>query len=219
MEAIALPVEERGESRGSGAARRLRAEGKVPGVVYGTRSDTVNVVVEDGELRRVLRHGQNVLLQLKYAAGEGSGKKQYAVIKEIQRDPLRPQFLNVDLLEVYLDTEIESPVPIEVLGEPEGVKVGGILSQLVYEVLVRALPGKMPAKLQIDVTALDMGQNVRVAELEESPDYLVITDPEEVIAAVVAPMAEEEVEEELEAEVAEELEEPTTESEEEQEEA
>ncbi|NLE74556.1 MAG: 50S ribosomal protein L25 [Actinobacteria bacterium] len=219
MEAIALPVEERGENRGSSSARRLRAEGKIPGVVYGKKSDTVNVVVADGELRRVLRHGQNVLLQLEYEEGVGPDKKQYAVIKELQRDPLRPRFLNVDLLEVYLDTEIESPVPIEVLGEPEGVKVGGILSQLVYEVLVRALPGKMPAKLQIDVTTLDMGQNVRVAELEESPDYLVITDPEEVIAAVVAPMAEKEVEEELEAEVAEELEEPTTESEEEQEEA
>ncbi len=76
-------------------------------MVYGKKSDTVNVTVDDGDLRRVLRHGQNVLLQLEYQPGEGPGKKQYAVIKEVQRDPLRPEFFNVDLLEVYLDTEIE----------------------------------------------------------------------------------------------------------------
>ncbi len=205
MEGIALPVEERGGSKGSAAARRLRREGKIPGVIYGKKSDTVNVTVEDGDLRRVLRHGQNVLLQLEYQPGEGPGKKQYAVIKEVQRDPLRPEFLNVDLLEVYLDTEIESPVPVELVGEAEGVKMGGVLSQLVYEVIVRALPGKMPPKLQVDVTALDLGQNVKVDELESSPDYEVISDPEEVIATILAPKL---TPTEAEEEEAAELEEP-----------
>lgn len=187
MEAVTLPVEERTGAKGSSSARGLRREGKIPGVVYGKMSDTVNVVIADDQLRRVLRHGQNVLLQLEYQQGEGPGRKQYAVVKDVQRDSLRSLFLSIDLHEVYLDVEIESPVPVEVVGEAEGVKNGGILSQLVHEVMVRALPGKMPPKVQVDVSTLDVGYNVRVAELGTSSDYVVVTDPDEVIATVLAP--------------------------------
>lgn len=187
MEAVTLPVEERTGAKGSTSARRLRREGKIPGVVYGKMSDTVNVVIPDDELRRALRHGQNVLLQLEYPQGEGPGRKQYAVIKDMQRHSLRPLFLNIDLHEVYLDVEIESPVPVEVVGEAEGVKNGGILSQLVHEVLVRALPGKMPPKVQVDVSSLDVGHNVKASDLGTSSDYVVVTDSDEVIATVLAP--------------------------------
>ncbi len=159
---------------------QVAARGHIPGVVYGKKSDTVNVTVDDGDLRRVLRHGQNVLLQLEYQPGEGPGKKQYAVIKEVQRDPLRPEFLNVDLLEVYLDTEIEA-CSRRTGGRGRGSQDGRRL----VSVGVRgnsASTTRQDTQTTNRCDSPDLGQNVKVDELESSPDYTVLSDPEEVIA-------------------------------------
>ncbi len=187
MEAITLAVERRNSRTGSIPARKIRAEGRIPAVVYGKRSETVHISIADVDLRSVLKHGPNVLLQLDYPSGQGPKQRQYAVVKEVQRHVLRPLYLNVDLHEVYLDTEIESPVPVEAVGEAEGTRTGGILSQLVYEVNVRALPEQIPTKLQVDVSRLEVGDHIRAAALPTSPDYVVLTDPDEVIVTVLAP--------------------------------
>ena len=206
MEAVTLAVQTRDKEKGSASARRLRARGGIPGVVYGKKSTTVDISIADLDFRRALRHGQTVLLELDYGRAESTPTRQYAVIKEIQRDMLRDLILSVDLEQVYLDIEIESLVPVEVNGEAIGSAAGGILSQLVYELEVRALPEKMPVKFHVDVTGLDVGDHIRARDLLTSEDYVVVADPDEVIVAVLAPrVAQEETEVEEEAEVEESL--------------
>lgn len=155
--------------------------------MYGKGSQTVDVAIADLDLRRALRHGQTVLLELDYGPGEATAKKQYAVIKDIQRDMLRDFILSVDLERVFLDVEIESRVPVEVSGEAVGSAAGGILSQLVHELDVRALPEKMPVKFQVDVSALDVGDHIKARDLLTSSDYALLADPDEVIVAVLSP--------------------------------
>ncbi len=147
----------------------------------------MEISIIDGEFRRALRHGQTVLLELDYGREAAGAARQYAVIKEIQRDMLRDVILNVDLEQVYLDVEIESRVPVEVHGEAVGSAAGGILSQLVHELDVRALPEKMPVKFEVDVTGLDVGDRITAGELLTSADYVLLADPDEVIVAVLAP--------------------------------
>jgi len=187
VEAVTLAVQARKEKKGSASARRLRAGGGIPGVVYGKKSKTMEISIIDGEFRRALRHGQTVLLELDYGREAAGAARQYAVIKEIQRDMLRDVILNVDLEQVYLDVEIESRVPVEVHGEAVGSAAGGILSQLVHELDVRALPEKMPVKFEVDVTGLDVGDRITAGELLTSADYVLLADPDEVIVAVLAP--------------------------------
>lgn len=147
----------------------------------------MDISIADLDFRRALRHGQTVLLELDYGSGEAATTRQYAVIKEIQRDMLRDLILNVDLEQVYLDIEIESRVPVEVSGEAIGSAAGGILSQLVHEIDVRALPEKMPVKFQVDVSGLDVGDHIKARDLLTSADYVLVADPDEVIVAVLAP--------------------------------
>lgn len=187
MEAVTLAVQERKKEKGSSSARRLRAQGGIPGVVYGKKSQTVDIALADVDFRRALRHGQTVLLELDFGSGQATAGRQYAVIKDIQRDMLRDLILNVDLEQVYLDVEIESRVPVEVSGEAVGSAAGGILSQLVHELDVRALPEKMPVKFHVDVSALDVGDHIKAGDLLTSDDYVLLADPGEVIVTVLSP--------------------------------
>lgn len=186
MESVALLVQRRAEA-GKSATKRLRAQGRVPGIVYGKKGEAVNISLDALDLRRVLQHGHNVLLELSIEEPGGSTTKEYAVINEIQRDPLRPLILNVDFHHVELSDPIEARVPIELVGEAEGAKAGGILDQVVHEVDVRALPQKMPVSLPLDVSRLQVGGHMTAGALPPSPDYEILTDPGQMIVTLLPP--------------------------------
>lgn len=199
METVKLAVRLR-EETGDGPSRRLRAAGQVPGVIYG-RGASFPIVVALNDLKDVLTHGHNVVLELdfgpatKLAKGETKSRNgtRYAVIKEIQRHPTRREILHVDLHEVDLAAEIEAEVAVELVGTPAGVKSGGVLDWEHREVTVKALPASVPDSLPLDVSGLEIGDHVTVGALVPPPGVTILDDPDTIIASVLAPRVEVEV--------------------------
>jgi large subunit ribosomal protein L25 len=199
-ERIKLQVEPR-ERRGSADSRRLRARGFVPGVLYGAGQDAAPFAIGERDLRRVLtgEHGTHAILDV--VVGDGGQKARHAVLKEYQLHPTRGQLLHIDLQEVRLDQAIQAQVTVELVGEPEGVTMGGVLTQITREVNVEALPMEVPDRLELDVSRLAIGDSLRVADLSVPEGVKLLDDEDAVLASVSAPRAEEpeEVPEEEEA--------------------
>jgi large subunit ribosomal protein L25 len=184
-ERVKLQVKSR-DGRGSAASRRLRADGFVPGVLYGDGKEAHPFAVAERELRRVLtgEHGLHAILDVVL---EGQQKAHHAVLKDYQLDPTRARLLHIDLHEVRLDRAIQAQVVVELVGESEGVKEGGVLSQVNREVVVEALPMEVPDRLELDVSRMVIGDSLRVSDLRVLEGVKILTDPEAVLATVTPP--------------------------------
>jgi len=182
------------DGRGKNEARRLRAAGRVPGVVYGAvkggkRPEGVAVAVDPKEVLRILHSesGANTLITLKL-----DGRESRVMVKEYQLDPVTNQLLHADFFELAMDRAITVTVPITVKGEPKGVKQqGGLLDFVTREVLVQCLPIDIPEHIAIDVTELMLHQAVRVRDLPSDPKWKALSDPDTMLVHVVLPKAEE----------------------------
>jgi large subunit ribosomal protein L25 len=188
------------DSRGSAESRRLRADGLVPGVLYGNGGNAHPFSIEERELRKALTgdHGLHAILDVVL---EGQQKAHHAVLKEYQLDPTRARLLHIDLQEVRLDQAIHTQVVVELIGESEGVKEGGVLSQIQREVNVEALPMEVPDRLELDVSGMKIGDTLRLSDLRVPEGVKLLDDPETVLSTVTPPTKIEEpevVEEELE---------------------
>lgn len=190
-ERVKLEVEPR-EGLGSADARRLRARGFVPGVIYGKGDEAQPFAVAERELRRALTgdHGTHAILDVVI----GSTKTRHAVLKDFHQHPTRARLLHIDLHEVRLDEAIQAAVVVELVGEAVGVTMGGVLTQVGREVTVEALPMEIPDRLEIDISTLEIGENVRVADLTAPEGVTILDDPETMIAGVAQPRVEEEPE-------------------------
>src|SRR4029077_20809350 len=213
-ERVKLEVLER-ESSGSSAAARLRREGIIPGVLYGRGKTPHAIAVPERELRSVLSgpHGRHAILDVVLG---GQKTSHASILKDYQVDPIRGRITHFDLHEVRLDEPITAQVSIELTGESPGVKEGGVLSALVREGSVEALPLEMPDRLILDIGGTEIGSALRVADLTAPEGSQILDDPDTVVVTVAAPRSEveEEPEEELaEGEEAPEGEEPTGEPE------
>ena len=201
-ERIKLDVKPR-ETGGSADSRRLRADGLVPGVLYGAGEQAHPFAVEERELRRVLtgEHGLHAILDVVF---DGQKTAHHAVLKEYQLDPVRPRLLHIDLHEVRLDRVIQSQVAVEPAGESPGVKEGGVLTLVLRDVNVEALPMEVPDRLELDISAMTIGDSLRVADIVAPEGVKLLDDPDAVVVTVTPPTKveepEEEVEEELEGE-------------------
>lgn len=180
------------ESRGKGAARRVRQTGNVPGVLYGEGHEPVALEVGQKEFYHVThtRAGTNVILDLKVEGGRRAGCK--AIIREIQYHPVRRDVLHIDFQEISMKKKVHVSIPIQVVGEPVGVKTkGGVMELLHREVEVRCLPADIPESLTIDVSELDVGDSMQVRDLTfEKGD--IIDEPETTVVTIVAPTVVEE---------------------------
>jgi large subunit ribosomal protein L25 len=183
METVKIAVASRQE-RGKGPARRLRRAGSVPAVIYAKGTPTLSVAVPTAPLRAAVSGG-NVILELE---GGIPGLPRYAVIKELQVDPVRRSWVHVDLVVVNLSEEMESSLPVLFVGTPVGVTEGGMLDDLHHEVTVRALPEGMPPALELDVSELAIGHHARVADLVAPEGVTIIDDPDALLASVLAPV-------------------------------
>ena len=201
MDTVKLSIEERVQT-GNGPARRLRAEGRLPVVLYGKglESQALSVAVE--ELRSaIVHHGQNVILELDLGGAAKPAKAattkkavpHYAVVKEIQLHPTRRNLLHADFLEVDLDVEIESPVAIELVGTPAGAEDGGVVDWEHREVTVRALPSAIPDAIVLDISSLQIGQHLLVEALEAPAGTKILDDPQTMVVALVPPRVEQAV--------------------------
>jgi large subunit ribosomal protein L25 len=195
-ERIKLTVRER-ERRGSADARRLRREGLIPGVLYGNGKQPHAICVPERELRRVLT-GSAGLHAILDVVLEGQKTTHASILKDFQQDPLRGHISHVDLQEVRLDQSIQASVTVQLVGEPEGVKEGGVLSQVQREINVEALPMDIPDHIDLDVSGMAIGDTLRLADLPVRDDVKYLDDPEEtVLATVTLPTRVEEPEEVL----------------------
>jgi large subunit ribosomal protein L25 len=201
-ERVRLEVKER-EQVGSRESRRLRREGLIPGVLYGRGKAPHTICVPERELRRALTgdHGLHAILDVVL---EGQKTSHASILKEAQQDPIRGRLIHVDLQEVRLDQPIQAQVVVELIGESEGVKEGGVLSQVSREINVEALPMEIPDHLELDVSGMAIGDTLRLADLPAREGVTYLDDPEETVLATVTMPTRivepepEEVEEELE---------------------
>jgi large subunit ribosomal protein L25 len=182
------------EERGKNAARRLRASGMLPAVLYGDGDgSSTALAVPDRVVDYTLQHmGDNALYDIDLGAGGSTAR-----IVDVQRDPVSGRLLHVDFAPVDMLERIEVTVPLHVVGEAHGAEEGGVLQQVAYEVRIESLPGDIPQELTLDVSSLGMGENLTLADLTLPDSVILISDPEEVAATVTAPT--EITEEDLEA--------------------
>jgi len=176
------------DGAGKGVARKLRADGRIPAVLYGHGKDAQPLSVDARDLFHLLHGaaGGNVLIDLVI-----DGKKTMAMPREVQRDHVRGQYLHVDFLEVRRDEKVTVDVPIHLVGEAAGVKVGGVLEHHLWDLKVEVLPQNLPDAIEADISRLDVNESLRVADLDISDDITVLVPGEEAIASVVPPQARE----------------------------
>ena len=195
-ERVKLQVRER-ERTGSADARRLRREGFIPGVLYGNGKQPYAICVPERELRRVLT-GSSGLHAILDVVLEGQKTTHASILKDFQQDPIRGHISHVDLQEVRLDQTIQASVTVQLVGEPEGVKEGGVLSQVQREINVEALPMEIPEHIELDVSGMAIGDTLRLADLSAREGVTYLDNPEEtVLATVTLPTREVEPEPEV----------------------
>jgi large subunit ribosomal protein L25 len=190
-----------GRATGSSASRRLRASGKIPAVLYGRGAEPRSITVDWRDLRSALttEKGLNALITL-----DIDGTRTEAVVKEMQRHPVRRDVLHVDFLSVDVDKPITTDVPIVLEGEPTLVlREQGVVDQVMNAIIVNAKPAAVPGHLSVDVSELEIGHTITVADLVLPDGVTTDADPEEpiVIAQLTSlALAEEEEGEEAEGE-------------------
>lgn len=173
------------EGRGKNEARRLRTTGQVPAIVYGGPSQAAAVAVDSKTLLRIMHSesGANTLIALQFDGGETTR----VIVKDFLLDPVSHRLLHADFYRVAMDKAITVTVPIEVQGEPKGVKVqGGVLDLPHREVQIQCLPGEIPEHLLVDATELLIGQAVRLKDLAVDARWTPVSDPDTMLAHVVA---------------------------------
>ena len=199
MDRVKLQVRPR-EGRGSKDAKALRAAGDIPGVIYSATTDTQAIVVNARALRQAVSGGLHTILDVTL---DGDGQTRPVLIKDLQLDPVRGRVVHIDLHEIRLDQVIQTVIPVHLEGHAEGVNMGGALNQPVHELHVDALPADLVDFISVDVSALEIGQSIRLSDLEAPPGVTFTDDLEStVIATIAAPVSEDELktEAELEAE-------------------
>jgi large subunit ribosomal protein L25 len=176
---------------GKNESRRMRALGRVPGVVYGGDRPVVAIAVEQRRVLEILRSesGENTLFTLQL---EGTDSKRVVMIRDYQRDPVKGKLLHVDFVRVDLTKAIEVQVPIHVTGTPVGVKLeGGLLDHVIREVSVSCLPGDIPEALELDASEVHVGQHLSVRDIKVSDKVKILDDPDQTVIVVAMPKAEE----------------------------
>lgn len=186
------------EAAGKGVARKLRQDGKIPGVLYGG-DRVVALTLDPKDVLIVLGSdaGENAILQLNLSGEKTKDRK--VILRELQYDSLQRRLLHVDFYEVAMDEELEVRVPVEMTGVPVGVEQeGGVLTQLLYELHIKCLPDRIPDRVSIDVSELAIGDARHVSDLAVPTGISILEDTETAVVNVSAPRVEVEVEEEVE---------------------
>jgi large subunit ribosomal protein L25 len=182
-ERVKLEVQQR-EKRGSADARRLRREGLIPGVLYGRGKSPHPFSVHERELRRALT-GPAGLHAILDVVLDGQKTSHASILKDYQQDIISGRLAHVDLQEVRLDQPIQAEVVIELVGEAAGSIEGGVLSQVTREINVEALPLEVPERIEVDVSSMEMGDTLRLADVAVQEGVAFLDDPEETVIATV----------------------------------
>jgi len=194
-ERVKLEVQAR-DARGSAGVRRLRKQGLVPGVIYGGGKDPAAICVPERALRKALTGsgGLHAILDV-VVEGDGKADPRPAILKDYQQDVITGRVSHIDLHQVRLDRPIQASLVVQLVGESAGTKEGGVLSQVSREINVEALPMEIPEHIAADVTPMQIGDTLRLADIPAIAGVTFLDDPEEtVLATVTAPTVFEEPE-------------------------
>jgi large subunit ribosomal protein L25 len=190
---ITLEVQERGADQlGTRNVKRLRRQGLIPGVLYGKANKAF--VVGERELRIALT-GPSGLHAIVDVVIEGAKTPHHAVLKEYQQHPVRGTITHVDFHEVRLDQPIQATVAVQLVGEAPGAKVGGVVSQVARELRVEALPSAIPERIEIDISALELGESLRLTDVAAVVGVTFLDDEQTVVANCSSPRGLTEAEE------------------------
>lgn len=190
MSETALVVESRA-STGKGVARKLRAAGRIPAVLYGQGKESVPLTIDPRALEKVLRSGgANTLLDLTVEGRPELGSP-VALVKELQRHPIRGSIVHADLYQVDLTRTVEVEVPVHLVGKAKGLDFGGILEHSLREIALECLPRSIPAAIEVDITNMEVGDVIHVRDLVLPTGVSLVTDPDLGVVHVALPAAEE----------------------------
>jgi large subunit ribosomal protein L25 len=182
-ERVKIEVQQR-EGRGSADARRLRRQGLIPGVLYGRGKSPHPFSVHERDLRRALT-GPGGLHAILDVVLDGQKTSHASILKDYQQDVISGRLAHIDLHEVRLDQPIQAQVVIELVGEAAGSIEGGVLSQVTREINVEALPLEVPERIEVDVSPMQMGDTLRLADIAVQEGVTFLDDPEETVVATV----------------------------------
>ncbi|MEJ2715696.1 MAG: 50S ribosomal protein L25 [Deltaproteobacteria bacterium] len=200
MNRITLAVDQRHQA-GKGPARRLRAAGKVPAVVYGKKMDPIKVTVDLHEFKKSFdQAGSNPIFDLEIRDDGGSSTRT-AILKERQTNPVDGALVHLDFIEVFMDVAIEVTVPLEFQGKPVGVEKGGVLQAAARELRISCTPDRIPSAIAVDISKLDIGDSVHVSDISLPSGVQVVQEETLALATILIPAREEEVVPEEEAAV------------------
>ncbi|MFC1559746.1 50S ribosomal protein L25 [Candidatus Margulisiibacteriota bacterium] len=194
MSKVELEVKKR-EKAGTSKARRLRAQGVIPAIVYGKDLQALSIEVDYKKFDKILKSeaGHNALITLKIK--DGTKAQTLPVLTHgIQRNPLNDQIIHLDFLKIKMEEAIKTKVTVNLIGKAVGVKDdGGILVPGLREVEIKCLPGNIPSHFEMDVSELKIGDGFHVSDLKPEKGIEILTNPEDMLVTIAAPTKEEEV--------------------------
>jgi large subunit ribosomal protein L25 len=189
MAEVTLEVERR-EKSGKEIARKLRAAGKVPAVLYGGHREPVSITVDRKSVSDLIQksdHGIRSVFLLKMA---GTDQQRHAMIKDTQMHPISRRMTHIDFVRVVMDEVVRVTIPVHVTGTAAGVKAGGLLDFQVRDLHVECLPGAIPDSIDVDISGLEMHEYIRISDLKLPEGVKVLDDPERVVVGVTHAKAE-----------------------------
>lgn len=174
------------------ANRRLGAEGRIPAVLYGMGRDAISIEIVRHDFEQFMTHHAigSTLVEMKL---DGEKKPVHAMIRELQTSPIKGTVLHIDFMAVSLDELIKAVVSVRLVGDPAGVKAGGVLTSERHELNVEAKPGDLPEFIEVDVSGLEIGDAIHVSDIAVPKGLTLLDEADSTVAAVAAPAAEEEV--------------------------
>ena len=180
---------------GKSAAKRLRAAGRIPAVIYGRGVDNLLVSVEAATFARALPETgwYSTLIQLEVEGAPRGAKEHPAMIVEVQRDPVWQRLLSIDFHRISLREKLHAQVPVIHVGQSPGVRVGGILQHITHEVTVECLPTDLPDHLEVDISGMEIGDVLRVSDLAAPEGATILSPRDEVVISLAPPVRLEEV--------------------------
>ncbi|MCD6261638.1 MAG: 50S ribosomal protein L25 [Deltaproteobacteria bacterium] len=194
MAYISLAVQKR-DDKGKRAARKIRAEHKLPAIFYGPGISPVMLTVDYSELEEIVTKGssEQTILDLHLDTGNGVENKK-AMLKELQTDPLSGAYLHADFYEISMDRDITLNIPIQLVNVPVGVSKGGVLQQIRREIEITCKPDRLIESIEIDVSGLDIGDSLHIRDIDLPEGVTTSEDAHLTVAVVAAPAAEKSVE-------------------------
>lgn len=192
MKSVSLNAFPRTLGRRAGA-KKLRSGGRIPAVIYGRQAQPQNLELVAKDIEDLIQHSASENLLVDLAVTEDSRPKRLALVQEIQHHPLSGKLLHVDFHEVAEDEKVVISVPVESVGEPEGVKTGGgVLEHVMFKIKVRALPKDLPEVITVDVAHLKLGEAIHLGDIKAPPAVEILGDKHISVMAVAIPKTEEE---------------------------